>query len=356
MFLNYKYYLTLAVLFLFLTNIPIASANLLITEIQIAGEATNNDFIEIYNNSDSEQDISGFKLRKRTSSGSESSIRVLPAGSIINANGYFLWANSADSFSQKINANASSTQTLAKNNSVAFLDPDSNILDALVWGDNLINPFIKGERFSLNPEAGQSIARKFISASGYQDSNNNTSDFIVENSPTPGRQNSVFMEVQPEPTPAPAPDPVPTSEPAPIVESTSDPAPTPTPEPIVAPETQSVSIPLTPTTASLLSTQSAPVTQSTLTITTPLSSLTQTIQTPLPANSTSLAIASAISNSSSVMPAEAGIQIIAPQSTSTTSNAIPKSDNKNKLKDIGLIVSIIILAFLGGLGLIFLRK
>lgn len=360
--LNYKYYLALAVFFLFILNMREVSADIFITEVQIAGEATNNDFIEIYNDSISAQDISGFKLRKRTSTGSETSIRVFPNGSAIEANGYFLWANASNNFSQSIGANASSTQTLAKNNSIALLDSNSNILDALAWGDNLTNPFVEGEKFSANPEAGQSLSRKFISASGYQNSNNNASDFILENSHTPGRQNSIYAEIQPEPTltPAPAPDPAPTPEPTPILELMPNPAPTPAPEPIVVPNAQSAPMPLTPTTASLpLSTPSAPATQSTF----PLSHLAQAIQPPIPAKSTFLAIASAISNSSSVMPAPqntgqapAGIQIIAPQSISTTSNSSPKLDNLSKFKEIGLIAGVIILALFSGLGLIFIRK
>lgn len=218
-------------------------ANLLITEVQIAGAKANYDFIEIYNAESSSLDISGYKLRKRTSTGSESSIRVFPVGSIINGKGYFLWANSEGGFDQSIGANISSTQTLAKNNSIALLNPEGNIIDALAWGENLVNPFVEGEKFSVNPEANQSLARKFLSGCGcYQDFNNNSVDFNISNNPTPGQQNSQSNESMSTststptpastPTPTPTPTPMPTFTPTPSVTpaSTSTPALTSTPE------------------------------------------------------------------------------------------------------------------------------
>ena len=76
-----KKYLIILCLFLFFPLLTGAeNDHLLIVEVQIAGEKANNDFIKIYNPTDSDLDISGYKLRKRSSTGGESSIRVFPEG------------------------------------------------------------------------------------------------------------------------------------------------------------------------------------------------------------------------------------------------------------------------------------
>ncbi|MCD6483061.1 MAG: lamin tail domain-containing protein, partial [Candidatus Aenigmarchaeota archaeon] len=85
--------------------------HLVISEVQIAGEKASYDFVEIYNPTNISLDISGYKLRKRTSTGSEFSIRVFPSGSIIKSNGYFLWANSKGGYAESVGADVSSTAT-----------------------------------------------------------------------------------------------------------------------------------------------------------------------------------------------------------------------------------------------------
>jgi hypothetical protein len=165
----------------FLFLIPLKSVfaeNLLIIEVQIAGEKANHDFIKIYNPENSDFDISSFKLRKRASTGGESSIRVFPKGSKILAKHYFLWANSEENFSVSLGANVSSKATLAKNNSLALLNPEGQILDAVSWGESQ-NPFVEGQSFPENPSPNQKLTRK-QRAGLYQDTNNNRQDFYLD--------------------------------------------------------------------------------------------------------------------------------------------------------------------------------
>jgi len=162
---------------LFLLSLPFPAFALLITEVQIHGDFANNDYIKIYNNQEKNIDVSGFKLRKRTATGSESSIRVFPQGSIIPSKEYFIWANSKDDFHLEIKANVWSTAYLSKNNSIALLDTDNNILDSLSWGQ-AENTFIKGDTFSENPEKNQSLKRKKIN-SEYENTNDVNSDFYL---------------------------------------------------------------------------------------------------------------------------------------------------------------------------------
>ncbi len=159
--------------FLFILFFPFCvKADLLVVEIQIRGEVSSNDFIKIYNSSNQEINIEGYKLRKRTSSGKEYSIRVFPKTSSIPGKGYFLWANSRDSFHETINADIWSTATIAQNNSIALLDPENKIIDAVTWGENQ-GPFNE-KGINENPEI--KLIRK--SSSGiYQNTKDNSQDF-----------------------------------------------------------------------------------------------------------------------------------------------------------------------------------
>ena len=136
---------------------------LLISEAQIAGAGTGNsglDFIEIYNPTGSSVDISGWRLKKRTKTGSESSINVFDSGAIIPAYGFFLWANSKDGFADLIYADEKSTASIAANNSIAFIDNDGNLIDAVAWGVDLEDAFHEGIFLSVELEANQSFERK----------------------------------------------------------------------------------------------------------------------------------------------------------------------------------------------------
>ena len=156
---------------------PLSIDHLIIIEVQIAGKETNNDFIKIYNPLNNDLDISGYGLRKRSLTGSESSIKVFPPGSTIPAKGYFLWANSDNNYVNLIGANVWSATTLAKNNSIALLSPEDTILDVLSWGESK-NPFGEELSFPENPIPNQKLERKKIN-DDYQNTNNNSQDFYL---------------------------------------------------------------------------------------------------------------------------------------------------------------------------------
>ncbi|PIS35702.1 MAG: hypothetical protein COT36_01025, partial [Parcubacteria group bacterium CG08_land_8_20_14_0_20_38_56] len=158
---------------------------ILITEVQIEGENINHDFIELYNPSTGSVNISGFQLKKKSSTGKEYSIRVFPENSIILAQGYFLWANSDYASSAPILADVASTQTLAKDNSIALFDKYDNVIDAVAWGAGLSNPFFEKSPFLQNPGKFQSIERKKDTAGKYIDNNDNLNDFEIKDCPSP---------------------------------------------------------------------------------------------------------------------------------------------------------------------------
>lgn len=173
---------------------------LLIVEVQITGDISSNDFIKIYNPAGQDINVSGYKLRKRVSTGSESSLRVFPKESLIKANGYFIWANSKENFYLTLGANVWSTDTLTKNNSIALFNQEGVIIDALAWGKSQ-NPFLKGSPFPENPESNQKLKRKQTGGI-YQDTNNNAQDFYL-NPPSLATNKEIKPEKTPEEKPKP---------------------------------------------------------------------------------------------------------------------------------------------------------
>jgi len=160
---------------------------IIISEIQLTGGTgkTQNDFIELYNPNDAPVDISGWKLRKRTKSGNESSIRSLPDGSVIPTHGFFLWANSNDDYATSISADVESTTSIADNTSIALVDTNGTVIDAIAWGSDLMNPFGEGAPITAELEANQSYTRNLASCPGACDTDNNNADFTVQSVATP---------------------------------------------------------------------------------------------------------------------------------------------------------------------------
>jgi hypothetical protein len=164
-------------LIFFLLFFPFFIDSLLITEVQIEGEKTNHCYIKIYNPLKSAIDVSGYSLRKKTSSGNDTSLRLFPKGSIIASEDYFIWASSKESsFPEEVNADVYSVQTLSLSNSIALFDKSRNLIDALSWG-NGENQYVFESPIS-NPSKGQIIQRKKEN-SVYSDEKNNSLDFSL---------------------------------------------------------------------------------------------------------------------------------------------------------------------------------
>lgn len=155
-------------------------ASLVIYEIQISGGPgkSEEDFIKIFNQNNVAVSIGGWKLRKRTQTGSESSIKVIPDGIVLSSGGVLVWANSKNNFSGNIGATISSTQTIASDNSIALLNSDGVVIDAVAWGSGHNNPFIEGSSYPKNPDGGQILRRK-RNGTVFQDTANNALDFEV---------------------------------------------------------------------------------------------------------------------------------------------------------------------------------
>jgi len=186
------------------TPSPALTNHLVISEVQINGATASQDFVELYNPTNSTVDLNGWKLRKRTSTGSESSLVVIETGKSIPAYGFFLWSNNANGYDSTIGADVSNGNTLAGDNSVALLKPDNTIIDQFAWGNGL-NQLVELTAYPNNPGSGQSVERKAYSSStasslgsggsdelkgnGF-DSDNNSNDFILRSTSQPQNSNS----------------------------------------------------------------------------------------------------------------------------------------------------------------------
>lgn len=159
------------------TCAPTAVNHLVIAEIQIAGASSTNDFIKIFNPTASAVDMSGWKLRKKSKSGADYSLRVFPGDSAIAAGGYFMWANSENGFGDSIGANVISTETLAADNSAALFDASGTIVDQVAWGEGA-NQYVETTAYPANPEAGQVLKRKSVDGV-MVDTENNANDFTI---------------------------------------------------------------------------------------------------------------------------------------------------------------------------------
>ncbi len=87
-----KTFLAIAVLFVIA---PLTQAQVVISEFRTCGTAGGNDeFVEIYNNTDTAIDISGFLLNRSSSSGTTGfTLATIPANTLIGARGHYLIGN-----------------------------------------------------------------------------------------------------------------------------------------------------------------------------------------------------------------------------------------------------------------------
>ncbi len=134
----------------------------IISEVQIAGEKTSDDFVELYNQSDTIVNISKYRLRYRNSKDSAAtgdSLKEIDTDICIAPHGYYLWSNKDSG----IDANTNTSATLASDYSLALFTPRSvgdTVIDSVTWGGNAY-PF-GSHSFHQNPGKNVSMVRDVI--------------------------------------------------------------------------------------------------------------------------------------------------------------------------------------------------
>ncbi len=173
------------------------SKKILINEIQTGGVIAKDEFIELYNPYEVAVDITGFALKKKTVTGTESNLISVSSknfdGKMIPAKGYFLIAPPDNGDGTKNytgstvpDARYSGTSfSIAANNTVLLYDSYGDVIDKVGYGSAID---AEGSA-TVNPPDKLSIERKMIG----QDTNNNADDFRISALSTPGKS---FMQVQ----------------------------------------------------------------------------------------------------------------------------------------------------------------
>lgn len=194
------------VLFIFLLSVPVKadSGHLVISEVQVSGISANDEFVELYNSTDSPIDINGYRLSKETSGGTISNLITTMTG-IVPAHGYFL-VTPVSGFSGAVsNDLAYSTSSFVTDNNTIILYSDAGhtVIDKVGFG-TAIN--FESAVFPTTPPLGQSIERILN-----RDTDNNSLDFQIREFPNP--HNSGFIETTNSPSPTPSPTQSPTASP-----------------------------------------------------------------------------------------------------------------------------------------------
>jgi parallel beta-helix repeat protein len=174
--------------------------------------ADNNEFCELYNPTDSDIDISGWKLKAFNQAGVLQTTTTLPAGTTITAHKFYLIGekdplNSADWGGTAISPDCLRGGTDWQNGPDDYLvleDGTGTYVDGVRWGhaDSNNPPAIADvpdNHTAPDAAEGESIERKSLNG-GYapaQDTDDNSIDFSVQGTPTP--KNSASPKMDPAP-------------------------------------------------------------------------------------------------------------------------------------------------------------
>jgi hypothetical protein len=150
--------------------------------------ALANEFVEVVNVGPAAADLSGYRLVYRSATGtSDTGLATIPAGTMLAAGGFYLFAGSGYAGSatpnQSFGAGLSSTA-----GGLALRDAAGAIVDSVGYGTTAANAFVEKSPAAAPPVTaipGNSAAR----IPDGHDTDDNSTDFTIATTPTPGATN-----------------------------------------------------------------------------------------------------------------------------------------------------------------------
>lgn len=214
------------------SNVFSAANHIVISQVQIRGSTLANDeFVELYNPTDSVVDLTNWKLKRKNSIGTEANLVASMSGSIASKH-YFLVASSdyAGSVVKDLTYSNNSNNLTSNYAVLLYNNSDTTPLDKVGMGTNA--DFEASA--AANPADGGSIQRKIDETGGHGlDTDHNDTDFELLEISDP--RNSTTVVVTPSPTASPTASPTESPSPTPISTPTETPTPTPTESPTPSP-------------------------------------------------------------------------------------------------------------------------
>lgn len=165
---------------------------ILISEIQIEGASSKDEFVELFNPNTQDVDLKGWSLKRKTSGGNETNLVSKTAFSgTIAALGYFLVAPpSNEDGTPNYTGSATpdlfysgKTYSVASDNTALLYNPNGDLVDKIGFGET---QDFEGVPIA-NHSQGESLGRKFENGT-YQDTDNNSEDLEAQ-IPSPKAQN-----------------------------------------------------------------------------------------------------------------------------------------------------------------------
>jgi len=253
-------------------RIGATSPNVVISEIQISGDTSTDEFVELYNPTTAVVSVDGWRLTKKTGTGSEYILVSTLSGSI-QPHRYFLIAHTDYNDATIAADRIFDTNTVSAHNTIfLYNDEGITVIDKVGMGSGAIeeersHTSIPDDNRSVERKANASSTKMTMESGGVDefagntyDSDNNSADFVYRTFSDPQNSNSAeeppisptsTPTIEPTATPTEEPTPTPTEEltPTPTEEIASTPTPiaeftpTPTEEPTPTPTEEIIPTP-----------------------------------------------------------------------------------------------------------------
>lgn len=308
-----------------ITAVPLFAAvnHVVISQIQVNGTSSNDDeFVELYNPTSSPIDLTGFRLSRKNSSGTEGNLVTNLSGTI-PARGYFLIGSAAYAGTTAVDASyTNNSNNLVGNYAVLLYNADdSAVLDKVGFGSNA--DFEASA--AANPTNGGSLQRKLDDTNGHGlDTDNNSTDFEVLATSTP-RNTLVIVS-----TPTPSPTATPSVTPSPTASASATPSATPTVTPTNSPTATPTSTPSATPTITPTPSPTPTQTPSSTPTATPTASPTMTpTSSPSPTPTVSPTVSPTASPSMTPTATPTSTPVVSPTPTATPGSVIGVFDFPN---------------------------